>query len=67
MLAKTIIIIAMLLILIALGSGLVFLVRDGGKTKRPVKALSWRIGLSLGVFFFLFIAFRMHWIAPHGL
>lgn len=67
MLAKTIIIIAMLLILIALGSGLVFLVRDEGKTKRPVKALSWRIGLSLGVFFFLFIAFRMHWIAPHGL
>lgn len=67
MLAKTIIIIAMLLILIALGSGLVFLVRDQGKTKRPVKALSWRIGLSLGVFFFLFIAFRMHWIAPHGL
>lgn len=67
MLAKAIIFMAMIFILAALVSGLFFLVRDEGKTKRPVKALSWRIGLSLVLFIFLFIAFHFHWIAPHGL
>ncbi len=67
MLAKTIIVVLMVLILIALGSGLIYLVGDEGRTKRPVKALSWRIGLSLGLFFFLFLAYRLEWISPHAL
>lgn len=67
MLAKAIIFIVMILILVALSSGLFFLVNDEGKTKRSVTALSWRIGLSLALFIFLFLAFRFHWIAPHGL
>jgi hypothetical protein len=67
MLIKTIIIIAMLLILLALGSGLIYLVRDEGKTKRTAKALSWRIGLSVGLFLFLFLAFSLEWISPHPL
>ena len=66
MLVKTIIILVMLIILFALGSGMVFLVRDEGKTKRTVKALTWRIGLSLVLFLFLFLAFLMGWIKPHG-
>ena len=67
MLAKAIIVMVMILILVALISGLYFLVRDEGKTKRTVKAFSWRIGLSLALFFFLFLAFSLNWITPHGL
>lgn len=67
MLTKSIVFICMLIILISLGSGLVFLVRDGGKTKRTVKALTWRIGLSLILFLFLFIAFSLGWIHPHSI
>ena len=67
MLAKTIIIIVMLIIFGALVSGLIFLVRDKGKTERTVKALTWRIGLSLSLFVFLFLAFKFHWIAPHDI
>ena len=67
MLAKIIVIVALLIILGALISSLVFLVRDKGKTDRTVKALTWRIGLSLGLFIFLFIAFKLHWISPHDL
>ncbi|MCA0402639.1 MAG: twin transmembrane helix small protein [Proteobacteria bacterium] len=67
MLGKAIIIIAMLIILFALGSGLFYLVKDTGDTKRTVKALTWRIGLSLALFIFLFFAFYMGWIKPHGL
>ena len=66
MFTKAIILIVMLIILVALGSGLVFLVRDEGKTKRTVKALTWRIALSLLLFLFLFLAFSMGWIQPHA-
>lgn len=57
----------MAIILASLASSLVFLVRDEGKTKRTVKALSWRIGISLALFIFLFVAFSLDWIKPHGL
>ncbi len=67
MFTKTIIFIVMLVILGSLASGLFFLVRDNGKTKRTVKALSWRIGLSLVLFLFLFLAFSLGWIHPHAL
>ena len=67
MLAKTIIVVVMLIILVALFSSLVFLVRDKGKSERTVKALTWRIGLSLGLFIFLILAFKFHWIAPHDM
>jgi len=64
---KWLVILVMLTILSALGSSLLFLIRDEGKSNRTVKALTWRIGLSLGLFVFLFIAFSMGWIQPHGL
>jgi Protein of unknown function (DUF2909) len=65
MFVKAIILIVMLIILIALGSSLVFLIRDEGKTKRTVKALTWRIALSFLLFIFLLIAFSLGWIKPH--
>ena len=67
MLTKIFVIIALITILVALFSSLIFLIRDKGKTNRPVKALTWRIALSLGLFLFLFLAFKLHWIAPHDL
>jgi len=62
---KTIIIILFVFIFFALGSALFFLVKDKGDSKRIVKALSWRIGLSFFVFIVLMIAFAMGWITPH--
>lgn len=67
MFTKIFILIIMLVILASLFSGLFYLVRDNGKTKKTVKALTWRIALSLGLFIFLMIAFGLHWINPHGL
>jgi hypothetical protein len=65
MFTKILIIIIMLIIFSSLVSGLVFLVRDKGQSKRTVKALTWRIALSVSLFLFLFLAFKLHWIAPH--
>jgi hypothetical protein len=66
MFVKTIIFVVMLVILFSLGSGLIFLVKDKGRTNRTVKALTWRIVLSLTLFAFLFLAFSLGWINPHG-
>lgn len=66
MLMKAVIILFLLIILYALGSALFFLVRDNKTDEdRVVKALSWRIGLSLFLFILLFIAFALGWITPH--
>ena len=67
MFTKIFILIIMLIILGTLFSGLLFLVRDNGKTKNTVKALTWRIVLSISLFIFLMLAFGLHWINPHGL
>lgn len=68
MIIKLIIIAVMGLILMALISGLIFLVRDNkGSSKRTVKALTWRVSLSLLLFIFLFLAYKQQWIVPHGI
>lgn len=67
MFTKIIVFIAMLVIILSLASGLVFLVRDDGKTNRTIKALTWRIGLSLALFLFLLMAFGLGWIKPHAI
>ena len=67
MLVKLIVVIAIFLILASLVSGVVFLVRDLGESKRIVKALTWRIAVSLLLFLFLFLAFALGWLKPHGL
>lgn len=64
---KIIVIIAMILILYSLGSGMYYLLNDKAESTRTVKALTWRIGLSLALFIFLFIAFHFGWLHPHGL
>ena len=53
----------MLLIVASLGSALLFLLRDratGGT--RMVRALAWRVGLSIGLFLLLMIGFATGFI-----
>ena len=67
MMFKIFIILFLIFILYSLGSGLYFLVRDKSRSNRVVKALSWRIGLSLLLFILLFVAYAFGWIKPHGI
>jgi hypothetical protein len=50
---KFIVIIFVLLILASLGSALFFLITDHGQSKRTVRALALRVGLSLVLFLLL--------------
>jgi hypothetical protein len=68
MLFKLLVLVFLAIILYSLGSALFYLVRDKKSDPlRVVKALTWRIGLSLLLFFLLMIAFAKGWIAPHTL
>lgn len=64
---KSLIILLLVLILFSLFSALLHLVRDRGKGKRTVHALTWRIGLSFALFALLLLATWLGWIQPHGL
>ncbi len=66
MLLKIIVVVILLTILFSLGSGMFFLVKDKGQTNRTVKALTFRIALSVGLFLLLLIAYAMGLIKPHG-
>jgi hypothetical protein len=43
------------------------MVRDRGGSKRMVKALAWRVGLSMGLFLFLMAGWYFGLFQPHPL
>lgn len=49
-------------ILASLGSALFFLITDRGQSKRTVKALAMRVGLSLGLFLLLIAGYYFGFI-----
>jgi len=63
---KILIILFLVTILYSLGSALVFLVKDHGEGDRTVNRLTWRIGLSLVLFLFLWGAYQLGWIEPNS-
>ncbi len=56
-----------ILILASLFSGLYFMMKDKGDGTRTVKALSFRVGLSVALFLLILIGFATGIIQPHGL
>lgn len=66
MLSNVVVVALLLLIVGSLGSGLYFVLRDGSGSTRAVKALSWRIGLSVAAFALLLVAAWAGWIEPNA-
>ena len=64
---KIAVVVLLAIILISLASGLIFLIRDKGKSDRTVKSLTLRIVLSIALFVLLFIGFAAGLIKPHGI
>ncbi len=62
---KGLVIAFLFFILFSLGSALVFLVKDPSQSTRVVKALTWRITLSVIVFLLLMAAYALGWITPN--
>jgi len=66
-LMKILVAVAFILILASLGSALVFLMRDKGRSNRTVQALALRVGFSVLLFVLLLVAHRLGWIQPTGI
>ncbi len=66
---KSLVIIAFLFILISLGSALYHLVKRGNQEQsaKTAQALTVRIGLSVLLFIFIFIAYATGWMQPEGI
>ncbi len=66
MIFKIVILSLLLVVLISLGSALAAMAK-GDKSDKMIKSLSWRIGISVGIFILLLIGQAMGFITPHGL
>jgi hypothetical protein len=64
---KLLIVVLLVAIVVSLGSGLFHLVKDDGRSKRMVNALTVRIALSVMLFVLLFVAWKSGLIVPHGI
>jgi uncharacterized membrane-anchored protein len=61
------VIVLLLAIVGSLASALVYLFRDDNDSRRTVRALTVRIGLSVSLFILLLVAYAMGFIQPGGL
>ncbi|HXX86182.1 MAG TPA: twin transmembrane helix small protein [Casimicrobiaceae bacterium] len=64
---KIIVIAALVLIILSLGSALYFLYHDRGRGTRMVKALALRVALSASLIIFLVLSYKLGWIGDAGL
>ncbi|HSP00149.1 MAG: twin transmembrane helix small protein [Thioalkalivibrio sp.] len=67
MLVKLFVIVLLLVILGSLASALFYLVRDTHENTNTIKALTWRIGLSIACFLLLLVGAATGLIQPHGI
>ncbi|QIT56704.1 twin transmembrane helix small protein [Aquisalimonas sp. 2447] len=58
------VVLAMLAIVFSLFSGAIFLVRDQSSSRRVVRALTWRIGLSVALFAIILVLLTTGVIEP---
>ena len=66
MLAKSLIVLILLVIIGSLFSGLFYLVKDKGTSERTVRALTVRISLSVLLFILLMMGYATGVLQPHG-
>ena len=67
MITKTLIILVLLVIVASLGVALRYLFIDGERSPRTVKALTFRIGMSIALFFLLLLGYQAGILHPHGI
>ena len=67
MITKTVIVFVFILIIASLGLALRYLLMDGERSPRTVKALTFRIGISIALFFLLLLGYQAGFLHPHGI
>lgn len=67
MLAKALILLVFFFIVVSLGLALKYLLIDGERSPRTVKALTLRISLSLVLFVLLLVGYKLGILQPHAI
>jgi len=65
-LIRIVVVIVVIAIVFSLGSALFQLSRPGGDPQRMLRALTWRIGLSVALFLLLLLGWWGGFISPHA-
>ncbi len=63
---KLLVVLFLASVVFSLGSGLYYMMKDKGQSDRVVRALTWRIGISLFLFVLLLVGAQVGLIEPHG-
>jgi len=66
MLFKFILIALLFFVIVSLFTAFYYLVKDPSSSKRVVKSLFFRVGLSLFIMILLLIGTQLGWVTPHG-
>ena len=69
---KIVVLLAFVGIVFALASAGFFMLRSGRHGDQPVnrsmaRALAWRVGLSIALFLFILLSYKLGWIHPTGI
>ena len=68
---KTVMVLMLAAVLVALASAGLFMLRKGDPTKpreqRMARALAVRVALSVALFLFILLSWRMGWVRPSGI
>ena len=64
---RYVILLFLVLIIGSLFSALYYMIRDKGQSTRTVRALTWRVGLSITLFLILMIGYHFGFITPQGM
>ena len=64
---RYVILIFLVAIIGSLFSALYYMIRDKGQSTRAVRALTWRVGLSITLFLILMIGYHFGFITPQGM
>ena len=67
MLGKIVIVAIFIGVLASLASALLYLVKDRGQSERTVRALTMRVGISIGLLVLLLVLWALGLIQPHGI
>ncbi len=58
---------AFILIFLSLGSALIYMMKDKGRSNRTVKALAFRVGFSISLFLLILLANHFGLVQPTGI
>lgn len=65
---KIIVLVALAAVLVNLFIALFHLNRGGpGDSRKTLRSLAWRLGISIALFLFLVVAASLGWVTPHGI